>query len=364
MSIAAGHRLERRDNPADLLEIADAWNGLAEMAGSPFLTAQWLAAWWRAFGTGDIACFALRDRGGELRAAACCAEDGGRLVGMANEHSGDWDGLARDDADREDLWAAIASLGHGAVVLPVMANAATREAAAGALRGAGYVVSVTPVLDSPFLALPASWEDLSGGLSRQHRNQLGRKRRRLEREGRLVFRTTSGERDLDADLRSFFAVEGSGWKSREGTAILSSPRTRAFYTDMAERFARQGWLRIHLLELDGTVIAADLGCTFAGGSFLMKTGFDERFAELSPGFVLQGETLRASIEEGSRSYDFLGGPDPYKMRWCSELHQRVTLRAFRGWRRSLGVYYSTLRPPLRAAVRRARELRSDTVGGR
>lgn len=356
--------LEFRRSPRELLQIAPAWNELAALRGSPFLTAEWLAAWWNAFGNSRLACLVLRDRTGALLAGACCMRDSHGLRGTANEHSGDWDGLASDEGAQTALWREIARMESDAVVLPLIRDPRSIDAAERAFRGTGYTVATTPNVSSPFLTLPSSWDELMRTVSHNLRSQFGRKRRRLDREGRLVFRTTSGGEDLDADLESFFSVEAAGWKARSGTAILSSPRTRKLYGDFARGLAGQGWLRLHLLELDHRVIAGDLACTFAGGSFLIKTGFDERFAALSPGLILRGEALRASIEEGARSYDFLGGPDPYKLRWGAELRPRVTVRAFMGWRRSLAVYHSQLRPPLRAAALRARVLRSRMAGSR
>lgn len=361
MSVTAGHTIDELHTPLELLEIAPAWNELAAHGGSPFLTTEWLTAWWNAFGARSPACVVLRDRSGRLRAGACFRRSGRRLAGMANEHSGDWDGVAVDEEAREALWQQIATLGSDAVVLPSMLDRQRIDLAQRVLRSAGYTTALIPAASSPFLKLPASWDELLGNVGRKLRHELGRKRRMLEREGKLVFRTTTGGERLGQDLRAMFAVEASGWKSRSRTAILSSPVTTKLYEDFANGLARAGWLRLHLLELDGRVIAADLECAFAWQSFLIKTGFDERFAHFSPGLVLRGEALRASIEQHAASYDFLGGPDSYKLRWRAELRPRQTVRAFKGWRRPSAAYYRWLRPPLRAAVLQVRDSRS---GGR
>jgi hypothetical protein len=100
-------------------------------------------------------------------------------------------------------------------------------------------------------------------------------------------------------------------------------------------------LRLRLLELDGQLLAGDLSCVFENTEFLVKTGYDERFSRLSPGLVLRAEALRAAIDERLSRYDFLGGPDPYKVRWGAVLRPRLMLDAYRGawrpvlwWRRS------------------------------
>jgi CelD/BcsL family acetyltransferase involved in cellulose biosynthesis len=351
-------RLEVLDD-ARRLRTVEGWNVLAGSAGSPFLTAEWLAAWWSAFGGGRLTCLLLRDDRGSLRAGACCRRlAGGRLAAAANDHTGDWDVVAADDQARRALWRAVAGLGAGAVDLAAIRSRASLDQAGQELRAAGYgTVEVTGVR-SPYLELPGTWDALLASVSRNLRSQLGNRRRALEREGRLRFRTTiGGEEELARDLAVFPRVESSGWKAASGTAILSDPRTERLYTDFARAAAAAGWLRLHVLELDGVPVAADLNCAFAGGTFLVKTGFDERYARFSPGLVLRGEALRAAIQEGSRFYDFLGGPDGYKLRWTTHLRPRTAVKAYRGAYRPLTVYQARLRPLLKAGALQARAIK-------
>src|SRR4051794_19115129 len=333
---------------------APEWNALAAAQRSPFLTVEWLSAWWDSFGDGEPEVLTLREDGA-LRAAALLGRSGTRLAAPANDHSGDWDVLAADEDARDRLWGRVARDGGPVLALPAMPEPAAERLTREVLRPAGYRVVAERGPESPYLELPGSYEDLLAAKSRNFRSQLGRRRRGLEREGEVVFRTTRGGPDLDRDLDEMLRVEAAGWKSSEGTAILSDSRTQRLYRSFAHAAAEQGWLRLHLLELGGRAIAADYSCVFAGGEFLLKTGFDEEWSRLSPGLVLRGEVLRQAIEEGLGFYDFLGGPDHYKLRWTDELRTRVTLRAFRG-PRGIGpyLYRSRIRPALKAVRDRRR----------
>jgi CelD/BcsL family acetyltransferase involved in cellulose biosynthesis len=356
-AMRSSYRPDVLGTPYDLLRLSEEWNRLAVRAGSPFLTAEWLAAWWSTFGRRTFA-LVLRDAEGRLRAGGCWqSRRGGRLLAAANVHSGDWDVVAADDAARAALWEEVVHLGTGHVQLVAVRDGTPgAEAARRALAGGGFGLVQLDVTDSPYLQLAKTWEDVLGSVSRNLRSQLGRRRRALERAGRVRLVRSSAD-DLERHLDAFIRVEGSGWKDRSGTAIRSHWRTEQLYREFALRAAHAGWLRLYLLELDGVPIAGDFNCAFAGGWFLLKTGFDERYAELSPGLVLRGEILRASIEEGCRFYDFLGGPDAYKMRWASGVRPRVTLGAFRrAWApllffdaKPLRAYHSRLQPVLASA---------------
>jgi CelD/BcsL family acetyltransferase involved in cellulose biosynthesis len=323
-------------------------------ARTPFVTLAWTQAWWEAFGKGDPLLATVRDGGGEPAAAAWLARArGGGIVTPTNAHSGDWDALATSDGAREKLWTGLADAGARWVRLEAMrTRSPSLEAAEAAFRRAGYRVVVEEGARSPYLDLPAAFDELMSGMSRNHRSQVGRRRRALEREGELTFRTVTGGPELENALTAVFTVEASGWKARAGTAILREPGAEQLYRSFAHASAREGTLRVYLLELDGRAIAGDLGAVTGGVGYLLKTGFDESWARLSPGLVLRADVLRASIEEGLTGYDFLGPDDPYKLRWTDTVRPRATLRAFRGATAVPGVAW---RRRLRPALKRARD---------
>ena len=72
--------------------------------------------------------------------------------------------------------------------------------------------------------------------------------------------------DLEADLTDGFRVEGSGWKGRSGTAIVSAPETETFYRGVARAFQRRNELRLSRIVLDGTTVAFDL-CLYTAPAF-------------------------------------------------------------------------------------------------
>jgi CelD/BcsL family acetyltransferase involved in cellulose biosynthesis len=313
--------------------LAGQWNALALGAGNLFQTHEWLSGWWRAFGRGDPRWIVLRDADGTLRAGACLsALRANGLASAANVHSATWDVLARDEAARGQLWAAIADLGANRMHFRGLPQSGSSERLADEeLRRAGYRVLSTTVLRSPWLALPASWEQLLASLSSGMRSRIRRTERTLEKHGSLSFRTVAGGAELERDLDRFLALEASGWKGRNGSAIAAKPATERLYRDFALAAARQGWMRMYTLELDGQLIAASYACVFAGESLLLKMAFDETRSALSPGSCLLARMIRSAIEEEHLSAcDFLGEADRYKLRWAPEVRPRMTVWAYRG----------------------------------
>jgi CelD/BcsL family acetyltransferase involved in cellulose biosynthesis len=336
--------------------IAAEWDRLAAGCGNPFLTSAWFVSWWRAFAGRDGVALVLRSDEG-LLAGGCFRELGhGALVAAANAHTNDWDVVARDDAARRRLWEEVAQLGYRRLILdglpgeelPPMAPAA-------ALSSAGYRSAAETLEPSPVLDLPASLEDLLAGRSRNLRSQVGRRRRRLEKEGALDLRVVRGGETLRDDLDAFFELEAAGWKGGGGTAIAGDRSLLALYRGFAEAAAKGGWLRLYLLELDGRLLAADYGCVFAGCGYLIKTAFDEEMGRFAPGLVLRAAVIESSIAEGLDRYDFLGGPDAYKLRWTDDVRVRSSLHAFKGVRAAPAyAWRASLRPALKSARGRMR----------
>jgi CelD/BcsL family acetyltransferase involved in cellulose biosynthesis len=357
--------LERLDL-SDFERIAAEWDTVAAGCGSPFLTSAWLLSWWRSFGIKDGVALVLRSEQGELLAGGCFLEPGrGGLTAARNAHTNDWDVVARDGEARRRLWSEVAALGRRRLLLEPLPERGGGADAAAALAAAGYRVHGEPLEPSPVLELPGSLDELLAGRSRNLRSQVGRRRRRLEKEGDLVFRVVGGgeTETLEGDLDAFFELEGAGWKGKSGTAIAADPALLDLYRGFAAAAAAEGSLRVYLLELNGRLLAADYGCVFNGCGYLVKTAFDEEMGRFAPGLVLRAAVLESSIDEGLRRYDFLGGPDDYKLRWTDALRPREALYAWRGpgaaaseaWRRHI-------RPGLKRARDLARE--RTTRGGR
>lgn len=319
----------------ELEMIATEWNDLAMSVGNPFLSTDWLTSWWAAFGMGTPLVIVLKDDRGRLAGGAFCYRTRFRIEAPANRGSmhGHWDVLARSDAARREVWQILARLAPGRLRLSgLIEDTPEVQIARETLADEGFEVFRRGGSPCPYLVLPDSWESLLASVSYNLRSQVRRRERALERMGDLRFRTVIDGAEMPAALDDLFRVEGSGWKAREGTAILNNPAAEALYRSFAARASVRGWLRLYLLELDGDPIAADFGCAFGRTGLLIKTGFDERHGRLSPGLVLRAMVLRASIEEGLEAYDFLAGAQSYKLRWGAEVRRRVTLQAYRGTR--------------------------------
>jgi CelD/BcsL family acetyltransferase involved in cellulose biosynthesis len=165
--------LERYD-VAGFEGIAPEWEELAQRSGTPFLTAAWLASWWRAAGPERELALVLRGDGGQVLAGACFVERGRSLAPAADDHTNDWGVVARDGNAQRRFWAELARAGYGMVGLkPISAGDPAVAMAREALRAAGYRLVEEGLNPSPWLELPGSFDDLLAARSRNLRSQVG-----------------------------------------------------------------------------------------------------------------------------------------------------------------------------------------------
>jgi len=183
-----------------------------------------------------------------------------------------------------------------------------------------------------YLPIAASAPDKSqppwlAGTRPKFRSQLRRARRQLEEQGTLAV-VHSGAAD-PVLLNNFYELEASGWKGMEGTAIQCDPRTRQFYDAEAQAAARDGYLSLDFLELNGKPIAGHFGFNLRGRYFLAKAGYDETFRRYGPGQLLVNEILGQTRQRGLREFDFVGPATWDESRWASARRTNYRIFIFR-----------------------------------
>jgi CelD/BcsL family acetyltransferase involved in cellulose biosynthesis len=196
---------------------------------------------------------------------------------------------------------------------------------------------------APFLELKGNWDGLLAQLPGRLRNSLKRCRKKAEQKGKVRFDVFQRGSELEPMLDDIFAVEYNSWKGRAGTAIKCSQNVERFYRGLCRWAMGEGLLLLYVLRLDGRPIAGSL-CLRSGSTvYLLKPGYDESLASLSPGTLLQAEILRHLYDDPSITiYNFLGATDPWKLEWTSSWSELVSVRAFNrsmtGWIKYLTTY--------------------------
>lgn len=281
----------------------------------PFLTWQWQTLWWQHFGdAGALRLFMAEDGTGEPAGALpmmWVAERTLHFVGGVD--ISDYLDLLALRGREEEVWkaclAALAETEWAALDFHCVPSASPTLSVLPVLAGAqGFRVRVEREARCPLLDLPNDWKTYLAGLDGKARHELRRKLRRCERSYPDARARLVPEAELEAALDAFFVLHR---KSSEGKARFMDTRMEAFFRIAAAAFAREGWLRLWILEAPrplAAILCFDYGETVS----LYNSGFDPEARAASPGIVLIAHAIQDAIQRGRRRFDFLRGEEAYK----------------------------------------------------
>jgi CelD/BcsL family acetyltransferase involved in cellulose biosynthesis len=320
----------RAELAPSLAAVRDDWRALEAGLG-PFATWDWADAWWRAFGADKpLRVAVVSERGsGDVVAIVPLYLDVRaplRMLRFVGRGPADECGpVGPRELAGPAFEAALARLGGGwDVVL------ADHVDAGGPIAAAGRVLKTEP---SPVLDLPDDgFDGFLRARSRNFREQVRRRERKLAREHDVVFRLCADPARLEADMATLFRLHSARWGDEQSAAF--EERRRAFHLDVARAALAAGWLRLWHLEVDGAPVAAWYGFRRAGEELYYQSGRDPGWEDRSVGFVLLAHTIRAASDDGVRTYRLLRGGEPYKDRFATRDEPVATVAMGRGVRGS------------------------------
>jgi CelD/BcsL family acetyltransferase involved in cellulose biosynthesis len=312
-----------RSELSDFESAPSEWDGLAERSGNVFATWDWLSLWWRHFGVDRPVLAKTYAPSGRLVAILPLYLWRRRplhVVRLLGHGVGDELGPICAPSDRADAAKAL----HRVLdELPWRWDVLLAEY----LPGTGWDGLVNGQVmrrhASPVLRLHGEdWAGFLAQRSRNFREQVTRKERRLVRHYEVRFRLADDSERLQSDLDTLFRLHRARWSG--ATTAFGGPH-EAFQREFAACALERGWLRLWFLELDGNSVAAWYGFRFAGREFYYQSGRDPRFDDLSVGWVLLAHSIRSAVEDGVSEYRFLRGNDAYKYRFATEDPRLETL---------------------------------------
>jgi len=334
------------------------WNALLAASRSPsiFLTWEWLQSWWEAFGDrARLLVLAARSQGRLVAIAPFSVRTGmfgmrrARFLGDGTGDSDNLDFICGAGWESSIVEAAVSHLdAHRGLwdlleLNTIRAESPTVTAVESAAQQHGWRIHR---VELPHLSirLPRTWEEFLPRLSKKMQEAVPARRRILEKRYRAQVKRCASAEELPRFLAELFRLHALRWKSLKQAGAFT-PARQYFYERMADRLLANGWLDFRLLELDGVPVAAQFGFCYGGVYSYLQSGFDPAYARYSPGWALGAMILRDKIADGGLEYDFLGGEDPYKLRWAPE-------------RRSY-VYFTIVRPGSRGVLLKASDIAAD-----
>ncbi len=330
-------RVESLTGPSALGSLKSDWQIVrARSSAAPFLSWEWMSAWQDHFGAGGEP-FVLKvySRDDELIGLLPLRRVATRAFGLAVTRFG-FLGEGPGGADHLDLIAApdeheealrsivrfLSATGIDIVTLNHLGDGSLtaqwlRQKLAGDAKYSEHKGYVCPQVD-----LSNGWDAVLKQSRR--RSNFGRRLRRVEEREGFAFRSVTEPDELTTAFERFLVLHQNRRPGR-ASELSGSARLVGFHRDVIARMSSTGLLRFDELWCEGECRASIYGFDNARTFYFYNTGFDTDWTHHSVGLVLTGLSIRAAVERGVRTYDFLRGDEAYKFDWANRTENLVNV---------------------------------------
>jgi len=328
---------------SDVIALGSEWDALvsASPVSTPFLSWPWIGAWLETLGLeADLEVVVARDPiDGRLIGIAPFFVETRRRLGVgfrslrligsgpaAPDHL-DMPIAAPDPAPvAAALWQAVNRSRRWDFV--DLDGVASGGWLAGILLRRRSDRAIAEQIPAPFLPLEGGWDAVQRRFGSNHRQNLGRYRRKLDRDAAepLTERIVVHPTDLEATMDRLIAMHQTIRTSHGDPGAFATPALEDFQRAAARRMLAAGRLRLWRLDVGSTTIAAIECFRFGDTVSFYTTGFDPSWAAYGPGRAVMARAIRGAVDEGAAEFDFLRGDESYKRSWGTATRHDLRIR--------------------------------------
>jgi CelD/BcsL family acetyltransferase involved in cellulose biosynthesis len=175
----------------------------------------------------------------------------------------------------------------------------------------GWTVKSENAHHAPAISLAGDWDAYLAGIDKKQRHEIRRKLRKADESTEVKWYYAEDPAALDSEINAFFDL-----------MILDEPKKKFLTPQMRDQMRAiihwafdAGILRLSFLTIEGIKAASYLCFDYKDAILVYNSGFDFRFSQYSPGWVLLGYLIQNAIQNGKKCFDFMRGGEDYKYRF-------------------------------------------------
>ncbi len=170
----------------------------------------------------------------------------------------------------------------------------------------------------PYINLPQSLDDLFKSLSKNMRSGLKRQRNKLNRNENIQVELVKDEGEVQEAIRHLFNLHSMRFEQKEMATKFIYERRGKFHETIAKVFLLKSWLQFYLIKDNDNPIGA-LYCYRLNGTMMyMQGGFDPDYAKFALGNQIILRAISDAIEANMHTFDFMRGNEDYKKKWTDK----------------------------------------------
>ncbi|HSU57272.1 MAG TPA: GNAT family N-acetyltransferase [Candidatus Dormibacteraeota bacterium] len=287
---------------------------------TPFQSPGWLIPWWRYFERGELVSLALLSQGCLVGLAPLYisqTEPGSiRKLQLLGTGISDYLDVLIEPSFRQEGIEAMAEF------LQTQANwdeCRLDQLRAGSplLDEAGLKAFHSEVSGGeicPRLTLPSCFEDLDQVVPKAMLANIRYYRRRLQKGPPWWYDEATPENFREL-FDALIGLHQARWADRGQAGVLGAAELPQFHRTAALELMRNGILRLYGLRIGQDMVAALYAFSSQSITSFYLSGFDPKWAAVSPGALLIAHAIEQAVREQHRYFDFLRGNERYKYMW-------------------------------------------------
>jgi CelD/BcsL family acetyltransferase involved in cellulose biosynthesis len=193
----------------------------------------------------------------------------------------------------------------------LMDNTPTLQSLAQNCQSRGWAFQTECTKQSPLVTLPGDWETYLSSLDKKQRHEIRRKMRRASESSEVSWHIVNDQDVLETEMDDFLNLMALD----EQKAHFLTPSMREQMRECMRWAFREHCLQLSFFDINGQKAAAYFCFDYLNRIWVYNSGYDPRYSEYSPGWVLLSHLLQWAIEQGREAFDFMRGNEDYKYRF-------------------------------------------------
>lgn len=318
------------------------WNQLLtnSLDNHPFLTYEWLTLWWKHFGKGkELKLFTIEnEREVSLVVPvmySTCKVLGSRRTKVEFAASGDSDYQSFIVTNFQEAARGVNQVIESimqdsndadcVVFSEVPEDSLTTKLLEG-FKGEGFGASCSTTNSCPYVTLPNNYEIYSQTLGSNMRRNLKVWEKQALKDYRVEFVKYDEMGTVEEGMKIFFDLHQKRQVEKGNYGVFSDDDKKSFHEDVANAFAKKGWLDLFFLTFNDKPVSAIYSYEYNGKLYAYLCGFDPEYAKYRPGHLAFKNLIKYGIDKKLKEVDFLRGDEEYKSRWRAKVRNNSEFR--------------------------------------
>ncbi|HRF74675.1 MAG TPA: GNAT family N-acetyltransferase [Accumulibacter sp.] len=202
-------------------------------------------------------------------------------------------------------------------------------------------------IETGWIELNDSFDGYWSARGKNLRQNMRKQRNRLATEGITGWmRSLTARADMALAVERYGALESSGWKAAQGTAIHRDNAQGRFYRRLLEGAAERGEAVVYEYPFNDCVVASNLCLRRRGTLVVLKTTYNELIQSYSPAFLLCHDEMQQLYRENTIDrLEYYGRIMNWHTRWTENkrtiyhltVYRWPLVKQFAEWRRRTSV---------------------------